>query len=116
MAETLLRSTGYSELSLLSLSSADIKHIDLVLQDAVDLFDDDTLTIALPSTRVDAFNVHLAGLIERGKRSGLTFAPEAGTERMFGAELKRAAVAQGLTRPKPQQRGCHYGLLKPSRC
>ncbi|MGH2355836.1 MAG: TIGR03960 family B12-binding radical SAM protein, partial [Chloroflexota bacterium] len=82
MAETLLRRTGYNELSLLSLSSADIKHIDLVLQDAVELFDDDTLTIALPSTRVDAFNVHLAELIERGKRSGLTFAPEAGTERM----------------------------------
>ncbi len=82
MAETLLRHTGYNELSLLSLSSADIRHIDLVLQDTIDLFDDETLTVALPSTRVDAFNVHLAELIQRGKRSGLTFAPEAGTERM----------------------------------
>jgi radical SAM family uncharacterized protein len=82
MAERLLSNTGYNELSLLSLSSADIKHIDLVLQDAVELFDDETLTISLPSTRVDAFNVDLAALIERGKRSGITFAPEAGTERM----------------------------------
>ena len=82
MADALLRATGYNELSLLSLSSADIKHIDLVLQDAITLFDDDTLTVSLPSTRVDAFNVDLAALIERGKRSGLTFAPEAGTERM----------------------------------
>ena len=82
MARTLLQNTGYNELSLLSLSSADIKHIDLVLQDTIDLFDDETLTVSLPSTRVDAFNVDLAALIERGKRSGLTFAPEAGTERM----------------------------------
>jgi radical SAM family uncharacterized protein len=96
MAETLLRNTGYNELSLLSLSSADIKHIDLVLQDAVDLFDDDTLTIALPSTRVDAFNVHLAGLIERGKRSGLTFAPEAGTERMREVIHKGVSEAETL--------------------
>ncbi|NBT94453.1 MAG: B12-binding domain-containing radical SAM protein, partial [Chloroflexi bacterium] len=52
MADQLLKSTGYNELSLLSLSSADIKHIDLVVQDAIDLFDDNTLTIAMPSTRV----------------------------------------------------------------
>lgn len=82
MARRLLESTGYNELSLLSLSSADIKHIDLVLQDTIDLFADETLTVSLPSTRVDAFNVDLAALIERGKRSGITFAPEAGTERM----------------------------------
>lgn len=82
MARTLLDTTGYDELSLLSLSSADIKGIDAIVQDAIDLFDDDTLTVAIPSTRVDAFNVHLAALVERGRRSGLTFAPEAGTERM----------------------------------
>ncbi len=82
MARTLLASTGYDELSLLSLSSADIKGIDAIVQDAIDMFDEDTLTIAMPSTRVDAFNVHLAGLVERGRRSGITFAPEAGTERM----------------------------------
>jgi radical SAM family uncharacterized protein len=96
MAETLLGNTGYNELSLLSLSSADIKHIDLVLQDAIELFDDDTLTVALPSTRVDAFNVHLAQLIERGKRSGLTFAPEAGTERMREVIHKGVSEAETL--------------------
>jgi radical SAM family uncharacterized protein len=96
MAGTLLRNTGYNELSLLSLSSADIKHIDLVLQDAVELFDDETLTIALPSTRVDAFNVDLAALIERGKRSGLTFAPEAGTERMREVIHKGVSEAETL--------------------
>jgi radical SAM superfamily enzyme YgiQ (UPF0313 family) len=96
MAETLLRHTGYNELSLLSLSSADIKHIDLVLQDAVELFDDETLTIALPSTRVDAFNVRLAELIETGKRSGLTFAPEAGTERMREVIHKGVSEAETL--------------------
>jgi radical SAM superfamily enzyme YgiQ (UPF0313 family) len=96
MAERLLANTGYNELSLLSLSSADIKHIDLVLQDAVDLFDDETLTISLPSTRVDAFNVDLATLIERGKRSGITFAPEAGTERMREVIHKGVSEAETL--------------------
>jgi radical SAM family uncharacterized protein len=96
MAERLLTNTGYNELSLLSLSSADIKHIDLVLQDAVELFDDDTLTISLPSTRVDAFNVDLAALIERGKRSGITFAPEAGTERMREVIHKGVSEAETL--------------------
>jgi radical SAM family uncharacterized protein len=96
MAETLLRHTGYDELSLLSLSSADIKHIDLVIQDAIDLFDDDTLTVSLPSTRVDAFNVHLAELVQRGKRSGLTFAPEAGTERMREVIHKGVSEAETL--------------------
>ncbi|MBI3970619.1 MAG: TIGR03960 family B12-binding radical SAM protein [Chloroflexi bacterium] len=96
MADTLLRNTGYSELSLLSLSSADIKHIDLVLQDTVELFDDETLTISLPSTRVDAFNVELAELVERGKRSGLTFAPEAGTERMREVIHKGVSEAETL--------------------
>ena len=96
MAERLLKNTGYSELSLLSLSSADIKHIDLVLQDAIELFDDETLTISLPSTRVDAFNVDLAALIERGKRSGITFAPEAGTERMREVIHKGVSEAETL--------------------
>ncbi|MGI8423667.1 MAG: TIGR03960 family B12-binding radical SAM protein [Chloroflexota bacterium] len=96
MAERLLEQTGHNELSLLSLSSADIKHIDLVLQDAVDLFDDETLTISLPSTRVDAFNVDLAALIERGKRSGITFAPEAGTERMREVIHKGVSEAETL--------------------
>jgi radical SAM family uncharacterized protein len=96
MAETILGHTGHSELSLLSLSSADIKHIDLVLQDAVDLFADDTLTVALPSTRVDAFNVHLAELVQRGRRSGLTFAPEAGTERLREVIHKGVSEADTL--------------------
>ncbi len=96
MAETLLRNTGYNELSLLSLSSADVKHIDLILQEAIELFDDETLTISLPSTRVDAFNVDLAALIERGKRSGLTFAPEAGTERMREVIHKGVSEAETL--------------------
>lgn len=96
MARTLLTSTGYDELSLLSLSSADIKGIDSIVQDAIDLFDDDTLTIAMPSTRVDAFNVHLAELVERGRRSGITFAPEAGTERMRDVINKGVSEAETL--------------------
>jgi radical SAM superfamily enzyme YgiQ (UPF0313 family) len=96
MARNLLASTGYDELSLLSLSSADIKGIAAIAQDAIDMFDEDTLTIAMPSTRVDAFNVHLAELVERGRRSGITFAPEAGTERMREVINKGVSEAETL--------------------
>ena len=96
MARTLLANTGYGELSLLSLSSADIKGIDAIVQDAIEMFDEDTLTIAMPSTRVDAFNVHLAELVERGRRSGMTFAPEAGTERMREVINKGVSEAETL--------------------
>jgi radical SAM superfamily enzyme YgiQ (UPF0313 family) len=96
MARALLASTGYDELSLLSLSSADIKGIDAIVQDAIDMFDEDTLTVAMPSTRVDAFNVHLADLVARGRRSGITFAPEAGTERLRNVINKGVSEAETL--------------------
>ena len=83
MVKTGLQSTGFSEVGLLSLSSADHSEINEIAIDLADCYEGSNVGLSLPSTRVDAFNVTLADELSRnGKRSGLTFAPEGGSERM----------------------------------
>ncbi|MGI9016165.1 MAG: TIGR03960 family B12-binding radical SAM protein [Euzebya sp.] len=78
-----LRETGFEEVGLLSLSSADHAEIRGLCGDLADTYEGTATSLALPSTRVDAFNVELADELARnGRRTGLTFAPEAGSERM----------------------------------
>ncbi|MBA2725437.1 MAG: TIGR03960 family B12-binding radical SAM protein [Actinobacteria bacterium] len=75
--------SGLPEVGLLSLSSADHSEILELVTKVADRYEGTNTSISLPSTRVDAFNVRLAEELARGgKRTGLTFAPEAGTERM----------------------------------
>jgi radical SAM family uncharacterized protein len=83
MAEAGLAASGFSELGLLSLSSADHSEIDQIATDLADRYEGTNTGLSLPSTRVDAFNVTLANELSRnGRRSGLTFAPEGGTDRI----------------------------------
>ncbi|MGH3260366.1 MAG: TIGR03960 family B12-binding radical SAM protein [Trebonia sp.] len=83
MVKNGLESTGFSEVGLLSLSSADHSEINEIAIDLADCYEGSNVGLSLPSTRVDAFNVTLANELSRnGKRSGLTFAPEGGSERM----------------------------------
>ena len=78
-----LRRTGYDEVSLTSLSTADYSGIEALVTDIVDAAGDGpAITVALPSLRVDAFGVGIATQLQHGRRAGLTFAPEAGTWRM----------------------------------
>jgi radical SAM family uncharacterized protein len=78
----LLKNTGYNELSLLSLSTSDYSDIEKLIK-AINLkFRDDNLKISLPSLRLDSFSVALMDAITAGKKTGLTFAPEAGSERL----------------------------------
>ena len=78
-----LSATGYEEVGLLSLSSADHSEIADVARVLADRYADSQTSLSLPSTRVDAFNVDLANELSRnGRRSGLTFAPEGGSERI----------------------------------
>ena len=75
--------TGFEEVGLLSLSSADHSEIAEVAKGLADRYEGTNTSLSLPSTRVDAFNVDLANELSRnGRRSGLTFAPEGGSERM----------------------------------
>ena len=83
MVENGLKKTGYEEVGLLSLSSADHSEIGDIARNLADRYEGSQTSLSLPSTRVDAFNVELANELSRnGRRSGLTFAPEGGSERM----------------------------------
>ncbi|MBW3658710.1 MAG: TIGR03960 family B12-binding radical SAM protein [Actinobacteria bacterium] len=80
-----LKNTGFEEVGLLSLSSADHADIGTIARDLADEYEGTATSLSLPSTRVDAFNVTLSNELARnGRRTGLTFAPEAGSERMRG--------------------------------
>ncbi|HET9946234.1 MAG TPA: radical SAM protein, partial [Actinomycetes bacterium] len=82
MVEKALEATGFEEVGLLSLSSADHSEIAAVAKGLADRYEGTNTGLSLPSTRVDAFNVDLANELSRnGRRSGLTFAPEGGSER-----------------------------------
>ncbi|MDC5699387.1 TIGR03960 family B12-binding radical SAM protein [Intrasporangium calvum] len=83
MVERGLAATGFEEVGLLSLSSADHSEIADVTKGLADRYEGTQTGLSLPSTRVDAFNIDLANELTRnGRRSGLTFAPEGGSERI----------------------------------
>jgi radical SAM family uncharacterized protein len=89
--------SGFEEVGLLSLSSADHSDILGMCGDLADAYEGTATSLSLPSTRVDAFNVTLADeLVRNGRRTGLTFAPEAGTERMRRVINKMVSEADML--------------------
>jgi radical SAM superfamily enzyme YgiQ (UPF0313 family) len=83
------KSTGYPEVGLISLSSADHSQIRETIQEILDTYRDPPLSVTLPSLRTDAFSVELAELFQGVRRSGLTFAPEAGSQRLRNAINKK---------------------------
>ena len=81
-AEKLIASTGYDEIGLMSLSSTDHSQIERVVRDLIGRYGPDGVGVSLPSIRADADCVRLAAEIESVRKTGLTFAPEAGTQRL----------------------------------
>src|SRR6201992_717379 len=78
-----LEFSGFNEVGLLSLSSADHSEIGDMCSGLAEQYADTNVSLSLPSTRVDAFNIDLAQqLSKNGRRTGLTFAPEGGSERI----------------------------------
>ena len=81
-AHGLCDTSGYEELSLTSLSTSDYKEIEPLLDDLLNWTTDEKVSLSLPSLRVDNFSKELMEKVSRLKKSGLTFAPEAGTQRL----------------------------------
>lgn len=81
-AKALCDSTGYDEVSLCSLSTSDFTKIEELLNDMLDWTEKEKINISLPSMRIDAFSPELLEKISKVRKSGLTFAPEAGSQRM----------------------------------
>lgn len=90
-ADKLLKSTGYEEISLSSLSTCDYSDIQNLINTLILEHGENNVGIALPSIRVDAFSVDLIKAIQKVRKTGLTFAPEAGSQRM------RDVINKGVT-------------------
>jgi radical SAM family uncharacterized protein len=89
--DELIKFTGYSEASLTSLSSSDYTKIRELVTRLTDCYHNQHINITLPSLRIDAFPSDLAERFQGGRKAGLTFAPEAGTDRM------RRVINKGVT-------------------
>lgn len=90
-AKELVQSTGYNEISLTSLSTSDYTCIGPVVEGLLDAHAEEGIGISLPSLRIDSFSVDIAQQVQRVRKTGLTFAPEAGTQRM------RDVINKGVT-------------------
>ena len=90
-ARTMLKTTGHEEISLSSLSSSDYSSLKELVTFLIDEFKDKGINISLPSLRIDAFSLDVMSRVQDIRKSSLTFAPEAGSQRM------RNVINKGLT-------------------
>lgn len=90
-AEALIKSTGYEEMSLMSLSTSDYRELGCFTEQLLKLTEDKKVGLSLPSLRVDNFSIDLMQKVQKVRKSGLTFAPEAGTQKM------RDVINKGVT-------------------
>ena len=82
ITEELVKNTGYDEFSLLSLSSNDYTNIEPVLEELTCFFHDKKVSASLPSQRIDRFNIRLSNLVKDVRKTTITLAPEAGSQRL----------------------------------
>ncbi len=90
-AKKLMDSTGYEEMSLMSLSTSDYRELPCFTEKLLELTEKEKVGLSLPSLRVDNFSIDLMNKVQKVRKSGLTFAPEAGTQRM------RDVINKGVT-------------------
>lgn len=95
-AKALCESTGYGEISVTSLSTGDYSELEPLLNRMLEWTDKTHTAIALPSLRVDSFSPALIDKVSRIKKSGLTFAPEAGSQRLRNVINKNITEAEVL--------------------
>ena len=91
LARTMLKSTGHEEISLSSLSSSDYTKLEGIVNFLIDEFDGKGVNVSLTSLRIDAFSLDVMSKVQDVKKSSLTFAPEAGSQRL------RNVINKGLT-------------------
>ncbi|MCR4763294.1 MAG: TIGR03960 family B12-binding radical SAM protein [Lachnospiraceae bacterium] len=103
-AVKMLKSTGHEEISLSSLSSSDYSHLSKLLDFLIETAGKEHVNISLPSLRIDAFSLEVMSKIQDVKKSSLTFAPEAGSQRL------RNVINKGLTE-EDILRGAHEAFL-----
>lgn len=90
-SQRLIKNTGYEEVSLASLSTSDYTHLEPLIKKLIAAYGDKGVGLSLPSLRIDSFSLSLIREIQKVRKTGLTFAPEAGTQRL------RDVVNKGVT-------------------
>jgi len=90
-ADKLVKFSGHEEISLTSLSTGDYREFKQLAEGLIDKFAEDNINISLPSLRIDAFSLDLMKKVQKVRKSSLTFAPEAGTQRL------RDVINKGIT-------------------
>ena len=96
LSKKLVNTTGYDEYSLLSLSSNDYSNINEVIKELAVDFNDRKISVSLPSQRIDGFNLELANLVQSVRKSTMTLAPEAGSQRLRDVIKKNITEEQIL--------------------
>ena len=94
ITKALVKNTGYDEYSMLSLSSNDYSNIREVIKELSVDFDERKISVSLPSQRIDGFNLELAGLTQSVRKSTITLAPEAGSQRLRNVIKKNISEEQ----------------------
>ena len=94
ITKELIKNTGYEEYSLLSLSSNDYSNIKEVIKELAVDFNKKKISVSLPSQRIDGFNLELANLVQSVRKSGMTLAPEAGSQRLRNVIKKNISEEQ----------------------
>ena len=97
-AREMLQNTGHEEISLSSLSSSDYSELKELVNFLIEEFHGNAVNISLPSLRIDAFALDVMSKVQDIKKSSLTFAPEAGSQRL------RNVINKGLTEEKHSSR------------
>jgi len=103
-ARLMLKNTGHEEISLSSLSSSDYPDLDKLCTFLIDEFSDKHINISLPSLRVDAFSLDVMSKVQDVRKSSVTFAPEAGSQKM------RNVINKGLTQEVILE-GCRQAFI-----
>jgi radical SAM family uncharacterized protein len=91
LAKKLVDNTGYEEISLTSLSTSDYTKLQQLTSELIDIMEERKVNLSLPSLRIDSFSIELMEKAQKIRKSGLTFAPEAGTQRL------RDVINKGVT-------------------
>ena len=91
IAKNLIGKTGYEEISLCSLSTSDYTSLPELTDGLLEITEDKKINLALPSLRIDSFSLELSKKVSSVRKSGITFAPEAGTQRL------RNVIRKGVT-------------------
>lgn len=82
LADKLLSCSGYDEISLSSLSTSDYRELKTLTDNLIDMTEKKKIGLSLPSLRIDNFSLELMNKVQKVRKTGITFAPEAGTQRM----------------------------------